>query len=169
MASITQVLKDAKDVYDAAKQLEKDKKGEAKTARKEIASLEKLASDLLEATTALPSSSTVEERGALVDAAIALVQSRAQSLAYPEDIEEIAKLKAQEATLQSQKSKLLLLAVFAPSELVSAESLARLRERVEDVQEQIGKAIRARGYVRIATRTAILAIDLALLVAKAAA
>ncbi len=162
------VAKDGKAVYDAAKKLKKDLKAEAKVAKGEVEKLRAFAAKIKKVAKDLPDAMTVAERRAFIKATMATVNARIKRQQAAMDFEELAKLRAQAFTLENQLLKLELLATFDVRALVDPGELEKLISNIEEAQRQIKTQLKAQGAVRIGTRLAILAIDLGVLVAKAA-
>jgi len=163
------VAKDGKAVYDAAKRLQKDLKGEAKVTKKEIDMLRAFAAKIKRVAKDLPDAMTVTERRAYINATMATVRARLKKQQEVTDFEEEFKLRAQLFTLENQLLKLELLATFDVRALVDPGELGKIVSNIEEAQRQITTQLKAQGATRIGIRLAILAIDLGVLVAKAAA
>lgn len=168
-SDLVNVAKDARDVYRTAKQIGKDLDAEASVAKDEVDQLADYAAELTAVLADLPSDMSKQERRRFIAATRATVEERLKRQDVVLDFEERLKLNAQLFTLENQEVKLDLLDRFDVRSLLDPTALAKLQLEVKDAQRQIVKQIKARGYVRVATKLAILSIDLGVLVAKAAA
>ena len=168
-SDLVTVAKDAREVYRAAKQIAKDREAEESVAKAELDQLAEYAAELAAILDDLPSDMSKQERRRFIAATRATVEERLKHQDTVLDFEERLKLNAQLFTLENQEVKLDLLDRFDVRSLLDPTALAKLQLEVKDAQRQIVKQIQARGYVRVATKLAILSIDLGVLVAKAAA
>lgn len=168
-ADLVTVAKDAREVYRAAKQIAKDLDAEADVAKGELDRLARYAKELRAILDDLPSDMSKQERRRFIAATRATIEERLKHQDSVLDFEERLKLNAQLFTLENQELKLDLLDRFDVRSLLDPAALSKLQTEVKDAQRQIVKQIKARGYARVATRLAILSVDLGVLVAKAAA
>jgi hypothetical protein len=162
------IAKDGKAVYDAAKKLKEDLDAETKVAKTEVDKLRNFAERIKKVAKHLPDEMTVAQRRAFIKATMATVNARIKEQQEVMDFEELAKLRAQLFTLENQLLKLELLATFDVQALVDPGELDKLLKNIEEAQRQIKTQLKAQGAVRIGIKLAILAIDLGVLVAKAA-
>lgn len=162
------VATDAREVYRAAKQIGKDLEDEDEIAQKDAKAFLDYAERLRAIVKDLPSDMSKAERRQFVSATKATIQERLKHQDAALDFEERLRLNAQLFTLENQELKVDLLDRFDVRHLVDAEALEKLRLDLEDARKQIRKRLKARGYVRVAIRLAILAVDLGVLIAKGA-
>lgn len=168
-ADLVAVAKDAREVYRAAKQIAKDLDAEADVAKKELDRLAQYAKEFLTILDDLPTDMSKQERRRFIAATRTTIEERLKHQNAVLDFEERLKLNAQLFSLENQELKLDLLDRFDVRSLLDPDAVAKLQAEVKDAQRQIVKQIKARGYTRVATRLAILSVDLGVLVAKAAA
>jgi hypothetical protein len=163
------VIKDGRDVYRAAKKIKKDLDDEAKVAKAHLDAIVGYADRLEEIVDDLPDDLTKAQRRQVIASTRALIEERQKHQDAVMDFEERLKLQAQLFTLENQALKLDLLDQFNVRELLENTAPRRkLLTEVRAVQEEIKKQIKAAGAVRVGSKLAILAIDLGVLVAKAA-
>lgn len=162
------VAKDAREVYRAAKGLAEDLDAEQKVGADDMKRLRDAYGRMEEILEDLPSAATRSERRRYVTAVRQLIEERLKRQDVANDFEERLKLNAQLLTLENQAIKLDLLDQFDVQALVKGLPLEKLILEVTEAQTQIRRQLTARGYARIGAKLAILAIDLGLLVAKAA-
>jgi hypothetical protein len=165
---LIQVAKDAREVYRAAKQISEDLKAEEKVAAADMKTLRQTYDRLEEILEDLPTEMTRAERRRYIAATKALIEERLKRQDVANDFEERLKLNAQLFTLENQAIKLDLMDQFDVRALVKGAPLDKLINEVAAAQEQIRRQLTARGYARVGAKAAILAIDLGVLVAKAA-
>lgn len=168
-ADLVAAAREAREVYQAGKQIVKDLDAEADVAKKDLNRLADFAKQLGAILDDLPTDMSKQERRRFIAATKATINERLKYQDTVLDFEERLKLNAQLFTLENQELKLDLLDRFDVRSLLDADALAKLLVEIDDAQRQIVKQIKARGYVRLAAKLAILAIDLGVLVAKAAA
>ena len=168
-SDLVAAAKKAREVYQAGKQIVKDLDAEADIAKKDLDRLADFAKQLGAILDDLPTDMSKQERRRFIAATKATINERLKYQDTVLDFEERLKLNAQLFTLENQELKLDLLDRFDVRSLVDADALAKLQVEIDDALRQIVKQIKARGYVRLAAKLAILAIDLGVLVAKAAA
>lgn len=162
------VVKSGQEVYKAAKAAKKSLADEDKVAKGEIDRVKTLSSKLGALLADLPDSmNRSEQRKALAETK-KLVKARLKEQQIIQDFEEIGRLNSQLFVLGLAESKLSFLETFDASALVDKDSLATLRQDVEDVQSQIATQLKIKAFYRISIRLAIFAIDLGMLLAKAA-
>jgi hypothetical protein len=159
----------AREVYQAGKQIVKDLDAEADVAKKDLDRLADFAKQLGAILDDLPTDMSKQDRRRFIAATKATINERLKYQDTVLDFEERLKLNAQLFTLENQELKLDLLDRFDVRSLLDADALAKLQVEIDDALRQIVKQVKARGFVRLAAKLAILAIDLGVLVAKAAA
>jgi hypothetical protein len=159
----------AREVYQAGKQIVKDLDAEADVAKKDLDRLADFAKQLGAILDDLPTDMSKQDRRRFIAATKATINERLKYQDTVLDFEERLKLNAQLFTLENQELKLDLLDRFDVRNLLDADALAKLQVEIDDALRQIVKQVKARGFVRLAAKLAILAIDLGVLVAKAAA
>ncbi len=167
-SEVVDVLKDARAVYKAAKQIGKDLDAEEKVAAADMKKLRDLNAKLQKVAADLPDAMTISERRAMVSATRALLKDRRRRQKYPQDLAKMAELDGQLFELTNAELRLRLLEHFDPRRSAPGESLGVLLEDVAEVHGQIRSQLRARGYVRFGVRVSIFAANLGLLIAKAA-
>jgi hypothetical protein len=168
-SDLVAAAKKAREVYQAGKQIVKDLDAEADIAKKDLDRLADFAKQLGAILDDLPTDMSKQDRRRFIAATKATINERLKYQDTVLDFEERLKLNAQLFTLENQELKLDLLDRFDVRSLLDADALAKLQVEIDDALRQIVKQIKARGYVRLAAKLAILAIDLGVLVAKAAA
>ncbi len=167
-ADLVTIAKDANDLYKTAKRISKELADEASIAKSDLNMLKSCADSLADVLSDLPTDMERNDRKRFISATKAIIQERLKHQGTVTDFEERLKLNAQLFTLENQELKLDLLDHFDVGDLLDETAVEKLRLEVEDAQKQIRKQIKARGYVRLASKLAILVIDFGVLVAKAA-
>ena len=165
---LIQVAKDAREVYRAVKQISKDREAEDRVAAADLNTLRETYARLAEILDELPTEMTRAQRRRYIAATMAVIEERLKHQDLANDFEERLKLNAQLFTLENQAIKLDLLDQFDVRALVKGAPLDKLINDVADAQVQIRRQLTVRGYARVGAKLAILAIDLGVLVAKAA-
>lgn len=167
-SDLVNVAREARELYKAAKKISKDLDDEASISEDDLNKLEAYGKEMAAVVKELPDDMSKEERRRFIAATKATIGERLKFQDTLMDFEERLKLNAQLFTLENQELKLDLLERFDVKRLIDKGGLDKLRLGIEEAQKQIVKQVKARGYVRLATKFAMLAIDLGLLVAKAA-
>jgi hypothetical protein len=169
---LVDVAKQAHDIYKTAKQLRKDLENEEEVSKIEIDKLKKLNTNMLNLMQNLPDHVDIVDSRSFIKANIETIDARIKQQKIPVNFSELAKLKAQRFSLENLDLKLALLGHLDVKSLIDQKAngeFDKLLDEVKDAQKEIGNKMKTAGYTKLAIKSAILAIDLGVLVASAMA
>ncbi len=168
---LVNVAQQAQGIYKTAKQLKKDLANEEEVSTAEIEKLKILNSNMLNLMQDLPDHSDISDSRAFIKTNIETIEERIKHQQQAVNFDELAKLQAQKFSCENLNLKLSLLDYLDVRNLVDQKAkieLDKLLEEVEDAQNAISNQMKVAGYTKVAIKSAILTIDLGVLVAKAA-
>lgn len=167
------VGKDAKAVYEAAKQIKKDLKAEKKVAARDLASLKRKVEALQKGVAAIliepPTDMTGREFRDFLKENEAILGARIRNQTGEFDDEERMKLTLQKLAVRNKRRKLVLAQHYDMTGLFPEDWVEDVTDQLKEAQRQIKRQLTARGLANVAIKSAILFVDLGVLAAKAMA
>lgn len=160
------VAKDAKEIYNTAKQLKKNLVQEDIVAQSEIEKLKIFNQQMLDLINDLPDQINKVDSIEFIELSIAALTERIED---EEDPNELIKLKNQRADLNELKLKLVLIDILDIRQSINQNELDELLTAVREAQDAVKSQMKVAGYTKLALKSGVLLIDLGKLVAKAAA
>ena len=159
------VAKDAKEIYNTAKQLKKNLVKEEIVAQSEIEKLKNFNQQMFDLVNDLPDQINQTDSIEFIELSIAVLTERIEE---EDDQNERANLKDQRADLNDQKLNIDLNGILDIRSSIRRNDLDELLTAVREAQDAVKSQMKVAGYTKLALKSGVLLIDLGKLVAKAA-
>lgn len=162
---LVNVAKDAKEIYNTAKQLKENLVTEEFVAESEIEKLKNFNQQMFDLVNDLPDQINQADSIEFIELSIAVLTERIED---EDDQNERANLKDQRADLNDQKLNIDLNGILDIRSSIRRNDLDELLMAVREAQVAVESQMKVAGYTKLALKSGVLLIDLGKLVAKAA-